>query len=241
MTVTEARQDARLRRYVLRRHRLAVAGGTLSIVAPAPRSTPVQQAAVQQAVHGGEPPYWAQIWPASVGLARWLCRRRDLHGLAAVDLGCGVGVAAAAAARAGARVLACDVDPEALHFARFNLQHNGGAASAEVRQLDWQQETLEGAFDLVLLADVTYRVAHHLPILRQIRNCLGHQGLVLHCDPHRQQATGFLGLTGRHWRQRCIDWTAHFDGERVPLRLCGMAADDGVLQRWFDQPHEVRG
>ena len=242
MTVTQAREDARLRRFVLRRHRLPVAGGVLSIVAPSSSSSPLQQQSLQRARSGGEPPYWAQIWPASVGLARWLCRRQDLDGRTVVDLGGGVGGAGAAAARCGAQVLACDLDADALAFAAFNLRHNqppGAGAAVAGRQLDWQHETLTGDFDLLLLADVSYRPAHHLPILRQIEHCLGHDGIVLHCDPHRRESTGFLQLAAGRLAQQRLELSTSFDGERVPLRFVAMAREAGVLARFLSREPEV--
>lgn len=234
MTVLEARRDARLRRYDLRRHRLAVAGGVLSIVAPAAASAPVQRAAAASASSGREPPYWAQIWPASVGLARWLCRRKDLGGMAVTDLGCGIGVAAAAAARAGAAVLACDVADEALPFAAFNLQRNAaaGAPPPAVQRFDWQRQDLQPGARLLLLADVSYRSAHHLPLLRQLRGCLPGGAVALHCDPFRPQSDGFLALASREFVAARQELSAHFDGQTVPLRLCLLAADAAALRRW---------
>src|SRR5689334_14192318 len=116
MTVPEARLDPVLRRYPLRRHRLSVAGGALSIVAPDGGDWLHTGGWSTRAQAGQEPPYWADVWPSSVAIARWLCRRRDLAGMRALDLGCGIGVPGTAAARQGAAVVFADREADALAF-----------------------------------------------------------------------------------------------------------------------------
>src|SRR3954447_5501714 len=69
-------------------------------------------------------PYWAELWPSSVALARTVAARA-LRGARTLELGCGLGLASIAAARAGARVLATDWSAEALRFTSENASRNG--------------------------------------------------------------------------------------------------------------------
>ena len=52
-------------------------------------------------------PYWAELWPSSLALARAIAGRA-LRGARTLELGCGLGLPSIAAALAGGRVLATD-------------------------------------------------------------------------------------------------------------------------------------
>src|SRR5215218_11367546 len=58
-------------------------------------------------------PYWAELWPSAVALAR-VVARRPLTGRRVLELGCGLGLPAIAAALGGGRVLATDWSPDAV-------------------------------------------------------------------------------------------------------------------------------
>ena len=101
-------------------------------------------------------PYWAELWPSGLELARRLSGRA-LHGARVVELGCGLGLPSLVAAACGARVLATDWSSAALEL----LERNAAANGLRLRTLrvDWAaaEELLELApFDLVLAADVCY-------------------------------------------------------------------------------------
>ncbi|MGE3171105.1 MAG: methyltransferase [Planctomycetota bacterium] len=246
MSVPAARRDQRLRRHPLRRLRLPVAGGTLSLVVPKDDSAAHARAAGASAARragGAEPPYWATVWPAAIALARWLCRRGDLAGRRALDLGCGTGAAGAAAVRCGASVTFADRDPDALAFAGFNgraqlpedSQDVARDRAARVREqlLDWHTTTLDGAFDLLLLADVSYRPVHHAPLLRHLRGCLRPDGMAVHADPLRRESDGFLVQARAEFAHRELRVDTHFDGARRSVRLWFLARDEAALTRWL--------
>ena len=60
-------------------------------------------------------PYWAELWPSAVALARYLSQK-DLSGKRAAELGCGVGLPTVVALDRGALVLATDHNEAALDF-----------------------------------------------------------------------------------------------------------------------------
>lgn len=72
------------------------------------------------------PPYWALCWASGQVLARHVLTRPEwVRGRCVVDVGPGSGVVAIAAARAGAaRVIACDLDPDALAATQANAALN---------------------------------------------------------------------------------------------------------------------
>jgi len=238
MTVPEARKDRRLARFPLRRLRLPMGDGVCSLVLPRGQSA----LAIAPAQRGGEPPYWADVWPASVAIARWVCRRRTAAGLCALDLGCGIGVPGCAAVRCGASVTFSDFQPDALAFAEFNARQQLAArneaaeVAADIRCVlhDWHAGALPGPFDWIFLADVSYRPVHHAPILRQLREGLAPRGLVVHADPERRESEGFLVQLRREFAVREVVVDTHFEDVRHRVRLCFAAREPGILDDWIE-------
>ena len=80
-------------------------------------------------------------------------------GADALDLGTGSGVGAVFAARRGARVLAVDINPEAVRCARINALLNQLDDRVDVRQGDLFEPAAGQAFDLVIFNPPFYRGA----------------------------------------------------------------------------------
>ena len=228
MTVPEALQDPKLRRYRLRRHRLHCAGGELSVVAPARADDLLEGDAGAECLRRRQMPYWAEIWPASVALARHLMRGPSLSGVRVMDLGCGIGTPGLAAARRGARVHFVDLDPEALHFAAFNTR-TISAERVSFEQLDWFEATVDGQFDQILLADVAYEVRNFEPLRRHLRSCLTEGGHGLLSDPYREATDAFLDWLQPEYRGNMSATDTFFDGTRIAVRMATLSqAEEGV-------------
>lgn len=145
-------------------------------------------------------PYWAELWPSGVALAR-LVAGRPLGGRRVLELGCGLALPSLAAALAGAHVVATDWSEDALRLARLNADRNG--ARLETRHLRWDAPAAAqelGRFDLVLAADVLYeeRNVEHLLALLPLVVAAGGEALV--ADPGRAHATAFLRRAAGRWR-----------------------------------------
>lgn len=156
-------------------------------------------------------PYWAELWPSAIALAKVLARR-ELGGRRVLELGCGVGLVGIAAAAGGARVTLTDWAPEAIAVTEANARRN--EVEVETRVVDWRApEALVALapWDLVVLADVLYEernVNALLPLLPK----LGRE--ILLADPDRSTAEQFLEEAARGWR---IDTTR--DGTVLVHRL----------------------
>ncbi|MDQ3739884.1 MAG: 50S ribosomal protein L11 methyltransferase [Actinomycetota bacterium] len=102
-------------------------------------------------------PYWAELWPSGVELARAVAGRA-WRGARVVELGCGgIALPSIAAALGGARVLATDWSGEALSLAVRNAERNG--AKLDVLEVAWgepEELVAAGPFAAVLAADVLY-------------------------------------------------------------------------------------
>lgn len=213
-------RDPVLRRYDLRRLKVAVGAAALDLVIPDGRAWLREGTWVQAAERGSEPPYWCEIWPASLAAARVVARFGDLRGVRVLDLGCGLGLPGLAAARAGAAVTFADLQDDALAFARWNATrlHPDGTAPTCVR-LDWAATTLPGEFDLIVLADVSYRPVHHRPLLRHLEAGLAQAGAALHADPFRRESTPFVGELAKRFTCAEAVATIAFRDRNTRVRL----------------------
>ena len=145
-------------------------------------------------------PYWAELWPSGIALARALSGSA-LRGRRVVELGCGgLALPSIAAALAGARVLATDWAPEALDLAEDNARRND--ASFAVAEVAWDApEALvaRGPFDLVLGADVLYESRNRDPLLALLPRLADEVWLA---DPGRPAAEMFLECAEPQWERR---------------------------------------
>ena len=143
-------------------------------------------------------PYWAELWPSGVALARAIAGRA-LKGATVLELGCGLGLPSLAAARAGGRVLAVDWSPAAIDLLRRNAERN--EVSLEAAVVSWTDPApvlARAPFRLVLAADVLYE-QRNVPVLAALLPRLGRE--ILLADPGRPLLRGFLDQVGTVWER----------------------------------------
>jgi predicted nicotinamide N-methyase len=137
-------------------------------------------------------PYWAELWPSGVALARRVAGRA-LRGARVLELGCGLGLPSLAAALAGGRVLATDWSPQAIELLRENAERND--ADLELAIVDWAQPAAiveRAPWDLVLGADLLYERRNVEPLLQLVPALLGERSELWLADPGRAPAAAFL-------------------------------------------------
>jgi predicted nicotinamide N-methyase len=144
-------------------------------------------------------PYWAELWPAGIALARALPGR--LAGVRVVELGCGLGVPALVAAARGGAVTALDWAEDAVALLRANAARNGVGVDAV--HADWRG--FAGAYDLALGADLLYERRNAEALLALLPRLAPE---VLLAEPGRPHAAGFF-------RQARAEWAVEEVGDRV--------------------------
>ena len=134
-------------------------------------------------------PYWAEIWPASVGLSRWFVHNApEPMNVEISELGCGLGLVGVALARAGWRVEATDYVEDALILAAHNARTNGVPEfQHRVSYLDWSHPVGD-AVDCFVASDVAYEKVLHPYLLRTLRQMLAPGGRLYLSDPGRPAA-----------------------------------------------------
>lgn len=151
-------------------------------------------------------PYWVELWPAAVLLARFVALSAErVRGRFCLDAGCGLGLSALVAAAAGGRVLAFDYEPEALVYARQNAGLNrellGLAEAPLFAVMDWRQPAFaRGSVDLLLGADILYERRFFEPVAALLDFALAPDGVAWIADPERSvSAPAWERLEGLGW------------------------------------------
>ena len=177
-------------------------GRTLTILRPRDAEALLDEEAFE---HEEFLPYWAELWPSGVELARHVAAL-DLAGRRVVELGCGLALPSFAAVLAGARVLATDWAPDAIDLARRNAQRN--ALDLDFAVAGWTQPgpLLERApFDLVLASDVLYE-KRNVPLLLYNLRRLARE--VLLADPRRHATPDFVTGAAADWEVETTELSA---------------------------------
>ena len=174
-----------------------------------------QEAAARRGVMPKRPlrmPYWAAVWESALALGEHLATR-NLAGLHALDLGCGMGLAGLAmAAHGAAHITLGDIDTACLLFAQLNIWP--WRDRCRVCRCDWQKDDLGQKFGLIVGSDVLYERAQWDHVEAFLVRHLADAGTVLIGEPGRPQAESFrewavargwqVGLTSARGGDRSI-------------------------------------
>jgi predicted nicotinamide N-methyase len=168
---------------------VAVAGQDLELLRPRDSEALLSEEAFE---HEEFLPYWAELWPSALALARAI-GTRALHGARTLELGCGLGLPSLAAARAGGRVLATDWAPDAVALAARNAERNEIALDTLVCSWSEPAPLLERApWDIVLASDVLYEPRNGEALAPLLPRLIGARGEIWLADPGRPAAAPFL-------------------------------------------------
>jgi SAM-dependent methyltransferase len=208
------------------------AGRSIAILRPAD-----QEKLLERALASGtaaEPdagtPYYAELWPAALPLAKWLLEERACReGGRVLELGCGLGLVGLALAKvAGAKVALTDGSEPALELVRRAVELNRPFAhEPAVARLDWREPdasvaALGGRFPVVVGADVLYAPENFEPLARAAAASLRPDGVLYLAEP-----------------QRPVARTAPGHLERAGLTLVEKArAENGVVVQAWSFPQE---
>jgi predicted nicotinamide N-methyase len=141
-------------------------------------------------------PYWAELWPSGVALARAL-GGLVLSGARVLELGAGLGLPSLAAALRGADVFATDWAEDAVELLRVNADRNRVALRTACVRWDAPGPLLaEAPWTLVLGADLLYERRNADQLLDLLPR-LGGDALL--ADPGRPFTKGFLERAAERW------------------------------------------
>lgn len=185
-----------LNKYPLSRFEVEISiGHTLELVGIVDPYELLEQMIEKESINRDERfPYWAELWPSSLGLARWFCTANITPAPHRVlELGCGLGLLGIVLARLGWWVEATDFVEDALIFTTYNALKNQVAGRHQVAYLDWRNPVGETC-EFMVAADVAYEKKNHPHLARVLRHRLAPGGWFYLADPRRPTARGFCEL-----------------------------------------------
>lgn len=136
-------------------------------------------------------PYWAELWPASRGLARYIWEEVDFGGAAVLELGAGLGLPGLVAAMKRGRVTLTDYKPEALDLAARNAARNG-IPGISLLLADWREFPCGERYDWVIGSDVLYNPRLNPYLAEILPRILADDGHMLFSHPGRKVTYDFL-------------------------------------------------
>lgn len=137
-------------------------------------------------------PYWAELWPAAIGLSKYLVAFDIIKEIKSViEIGCGLGLPGIIAGKLGAKVMLTDYLEDALLFAKQNWElNNKNEARFEI--MDWRNPNPAFAADLILASDITYEKRFFEFLPNAFRTLCKPGGSIIVSDPSREVAQDFF-------------------------------------------------
>lgn len=173
-------------------------------------------------------PYWTELWPSTLVLSEHLHENvARIRGKYCLDLGCGLGLSALVGASLGAKVLAMDYEPAALHFARINTEINNIAPQQAPLWtiMDWRFPAVKPhSIDFLWGGDIMYEKRFVEPVLQFLTHSLAKGGVAWVAEPGRSVYRVFQdALAERGWQAKLVrdqKTPALYEQEcPVPVRL----------------------
>ncbi len=137
-------------------------------------------------------PYWADLWPSAIALAKEVLQSASIkEGTRVLEIGCGLALPGIAAGLKGAEVLMTDYMKEPLDFASINWKMNLPSTPALMR-FDWRNPDPGLNYEVILASDIAYEKRSFDALLKTFRTLLPPSGLILLSEPNRLMARDFI-------------------------------------------------
>ncbi|MBO9591525.1 MAG: methyltransferase [Niabella sp.] len=148
---------------------------------------------VQQAyIHNKNAAYWAQVWPAAVGLCIFLQQHPQyITGQKVLELAAGLGLPGLYAASLARRVTISDKEALAGSYVKRSATHLQ-LNNVTVEALDWKDAIAQPLPDVVLLSDVNYAPEVFAELKKVIGHFLQQAVTVIISTPQRLVAKPFI-------------------------------------------------
>lgn len=166
-------------------------------------------------------PYWAELWPAAIGFARFLFKNGALiKDKSVLELGCGLGLTSLALTLPEpASLLVTDYEPDALRVTAQNFKLNN-LPLPNFMEADWRSAQLKQRFDVICASDVLYEKRFFKPLLRMLNEYLAPGGMILLAEPGRPIAAPFFEmLSAEGFTFSSVTETVDQDGHDISVRI----------------------
>lgn len=137
-------------------------------------------------------PYWAKVWPAALGLCRFIIQHPDyIKNKQVLELAAGLGLPSLIAAHHAAGVVCSDYAEDALFYINQSVLLNQ-LSNVSVKGIDWNKLPPDLSADTVLLSDINYDPAVFPELERLFKKLLGQGGAIILSTPQRLMAKPFI-------------------------------------------------
>jgi predicted nicotinamide N-methyase len=137
-------------------------------------------------------PYWAKVWPASLGLCHFL--DNNLHYVqqkTVTELAAGLGLCTIFAAKFAANVYSSDIEPAAVELIEQSVQYNR-YVNVRCKVKSWNDCYGDIIPDTLLLSDVNYEPEQFEALYQMVHYFLEHKCTVIISTPQRLMAKSFM-------------------------------------------------
>ena len=137
-------------------------------------------------------PYWARVWPASLGLCEFLADHLQfIGGKKILELGAGLGLPSLFASQYAKEVITSDFNPDAVTLMKRSVIENG-IKNIECRLLDWNHLPPFPEADTLLISDVNYDPIAFESLHTVLQFFLTHKSSIVLSTPQRLMAKSFI-------------------------------------------------
>lgn len=159
-----------------------------------PDENAVREKYLEQQQQGLKPefPYWAKLWPASIGLCNYIADHPQLvKDKMVVELAAGLGLPSVLACSLAKKVMCSDYQQEALDVIQQSATLNN-ISNLECRLIDWSNYPENLQADIVLLSDINYDPVQFNILLKLIKSLLNKGTIIVVSTPQRIMARPFI-------------------------------------------------
>lgn len=171
--------------------------------------------------HEDELPFWAELWPAAIGLAMFILQNQAIFtGKRVMELGAGTGLSGIAAKMVGARVTHSDFIEAAFSFIRINCWRNR-VPLGDFLLADWRKfPDIPAEYDFIIGADILYEKNVHADLAKIFYQVLKPGGTVILSDPGRGYGRQFVtGLTETGWKNNVVQIPVNYEEQTVTIDI----------------------
>lgn len=137
-------------------------------------------------------PYWSQVWPAALGLCRFLEQNTGyVENKTVLELAAGLGLPSLLAARYSRSVHCSDYSPEAVALQQRTIEHNQ-FSNMSCSMIDWNNIPDTVKAEVLLLSDVNYDPWIFDKVYTTINRFLNDGTLIILSTPQRLMAKPFI-------------------------------------------------
>lgn len=163
-------------------------------------------------------PYWAQVWPAAIGLCHFIEDHLFyIKNKKVLELAAGLGLPGIFCARFAKQVCISDIEPAAISFMQQSVLHNK-LVNVDCQVIDWNDLQGVAIPEILLLSDINYEPVQFKKLLLVIRYFLSNHCTIILSTPQRLMAKDFINQLFIFCKEQSTE-IVHWEGQEIPISI----------------------